>query len=292
MEKNKSSNNLILAGGIVSVVGSIVSVFVVGYLFYINIAFSAIFPFFGQIFKTFLNFIGLGLAITSLVLGILALVPKFTNNKKLIITAGVFNVAFGLIAGGVLLIVGWTNMPTSITTNTNMQMTNEPVKQETTVENNNQVNNLQTKELSNSLKITKKPFNYKALILSGLIIILINSIIGLAITSIDAKHWTSYWFGRVDLNSPYRYHISNTGLLPHIYQVYVIPSFYCIQIIMSIVGLSTIKKNSDMFLIFISAISIFFAYPIIVNSAGGLLVLVGVIIKKIIESKTEIIEKV
>ena len=61
---------------------------------------------------------------------------------------------------------------------------------------------------------------------------------------------------------------------------------------MSIVGLSALKKNKDILLIFIVAIAIPLFNPIFINSFGGILILVGVIIKKIIEQKEEIIQKI
>ncbi|WP_434325653.1 hypothetical protein [Mycoplasma leachii] len=84
--------------------------------------------------KSFFNFIGLGLAISSVILSILCLVPKFKNNKKLVLATNVFGVAFGFIAGGVLLIIGANNISSSAvisTTNTTTQIiSTEPMNKE------------------------------------------------------------------------------------------------------------------------------------------------------------------
>ncbi|WP_181256899.1 hypothetical protein [Mycoplasma leachii] len=52
MNQNKT-NNLILAGAIISIIGSVISVFLIGYMFYINILFGWLFSIFGAIFKIF-----------------------------------------------------------------------------------------------------------------------------------------------------------------------------------------------------------------------------------------------
>ncbi|UKS53872.1 putative membrane domain protein [Mycoplasma feriruminatoris] len=109
VNENKSKT-FILAGGIVSIVGSIISISLASYFIYISTTLLESEISFGQHFLMFLYCIELLLAIAALVLSSLTFVPKFSNNKKLLITAGVFNIPFGFIAGGVLLILGATSM--------------------------------------------------------------------------------------------------------------------------------------------------------------------------------------
>ncbi|WP_278288528.1 hypothetical protein [Mycoplasma feriruminatoris] len=109
MNENKSKT-FILAGGIVSIVGSIISISLASYFIYISTTLLESEISFGQHFLMFFYCIELLLAIAALVLSSLTFVPKFSNNKKLLITAGVFNIPFGFIAGGVLLILGATSM--------------------------------------------------------------------------------------------------------------------------------------------------------------------------------------
>nr|VZR99705.1 hypothetical protein MF5582_00221 [Mycoplasma feriruminatoris] len=109
VNENKSKT-FILAGGIVSIVGSIISISLVSYFIYISTTLLESEISFGQHFLMFFYCIELLLAIAALVLSSLTFVPKFSNNKKLLITAGVFNIPFGFIAGGVLLILGATSM--------------------------------------------------------------------------------------------------------------------------------------------------------------------------------------
>ncbi|WFQ89965.1 hypothetical protein MFERI11561_00203 [Mycoplasma feriruminatoris] len=109
VNENKSKT-FILAGGIVSIVGSIISISLASYFIYISTTLLESEISFGQHFLMFFYCIELLLAIAALVLSSLTFVPKFSNNKKLLITAGVFNIPFGFIAGGVLLILGATSM--------------------------------------------------------------------------------------------------------------------------------------------------------------------------------------
>ncbi|ADK69355.1 hypothetical protein V2P57_03830 [Mycoplasma mycoides subsp. mycoides] len=53
MDQNKT-NNLILAGAIISIIGSVISVFLIGYMFYINILFGYYFQFLVLFLKSFL----------------------------------------------------------------------------------------------------------------------------------------------------------------------------------------------------------------------------------------------
>ncbi|WP_434324741.1 hypothetical protein [Mycoplasma capricolum] len=135
--KNKSNNILILIGGIISTLGSITSISFISYMLYVNVTIAYFFPLPGLLFKAFFNLIGLGLAITSLILSILITIPKFINNKKLILVAGILNIGFGFIIGGVLLIIGvfnMTNAPVITLTNTDTQMisnSNQVVKKNT-----------------------------------------------------------------------------------------------------------------------------------------------------------------
>ncbi|CBV67407.1 Putative membrane protein [Mycoplasma leachii 99/014/6] len=117
--------------------------------------------------KSFFNFIGLGLAISSVILSILCLVPKFKNNKKLVLVTNVFGVAFGFIAGGVLLIIGANNISSSAvisTTNTTTQIiSTEPMNKEIInpeIEEKN-IHIKKSEQNLDSLKITKKQFKYK-----------------------------------------------------------------------------------------------------------------------------------
>lgn len=297
MVQNKT-NNLILAGAIISIIGSIISVFLIGYMFYINILFGWLFSIFGAIFKIFFNFIGLGLAISSVILSILCLVPKFKNNKKLVLTAGIFNVAFGFIAGGVLLIVGSnkiSNSPVISTTNTTTQIiSTEPINKEIISpeieEKNNNIKKIE--QNLGSLKITKKQFNYKKLILAGLILSLIGSIIGILFQIQDVLRYArdiiryGHEYGHDSLRNWW------TGVLRIMGFIYFNELGLFILLIMSIVGLSTLKKNKDILLIFIAAIAIPLFNPIFINTFGGILILTGVIIKKITEQKEEIIQQV
>ncbi|WP_434336192.1 hypothetical protein [Mycoplasma capricolum] len=275
--KNKSNNILILIGGIISTLGSITSISFISYMLYVNVTIAYFFPLPGLLFKAFFNLIGLGLAITSLILSILITIPKFINNKKLILVAGILNIGFGFIIGGVLLIIGvfnMTNAPVITLTNTDTQM----------ISNSNQVvkkNTLKTQKKSSSLKTTQKPFKYKELILAGLVLTLLGSIAGTIIMTESAVIWTK------DLHNG-NIIFSRNGLTPHLASIYTQPVFFFILLLMSISGLSTIKKSNDTLLILIAAISIPLFYPIVINTIGGILILAGVTIKKIIEPKTKI----
>ncbi|WP_434338199.1 hypothetical protein [Mycoplasma capricolum] len=275
--KNKSNNILILIGSIISTLGSIASISFISYMLYVNATIAYFFPLPGLLFKAFFNLIGLGLAITSLILSILITIPKFINNKKLILVAGILNIGFGFIIGGVLLIIGvfnMTNAPVITLTNTDTQM----------ISNSNQVvkekNTLKTQKKSSSLKTTQKPFKYKELILAGLILTLLGSIAGTIIMTESAVIWTK------DLHNG-NIIFSRNGLTPNLASIYTQPVFFFILLLMSISCLSTIKKSNDILLIFIAAISIPLFYPIVINTIGGILILAGVTIKKIIEPKTK-----
>ncbi|QVJ95300.1 hypothetical protein [Mycoplasma mycoides] len=300
MDKNKT-NNLILAGAIISIIGSIISVFLIGYMLYINILFGWLFSIFGAIFKIFFNFIGLGLAISSVILSILCVVPKFKNNKKLVLTAGVFNVAFGFIIGGVLLIVGSNNIsnsPVISSTNTTTQIiSTEPMNKEIIspeIKDKN-INITKSEQNLDSLKITKKQFKYKKLILAGLTLSLIGAVIGFSINAFytfeNLTELRRYIIPRrADPTDPIIY--IHPGSLVNIASFSTFNSIGLFTLlIMSIIGLSTLKKNKDILLIFIAAIAIPLFNPIFINSFGGILILVGVIIKKITEQKEEIIQK-
>ncbi|WP_434335717.1 hypothetical protein V2P56_03385 [Mycoplasma capricolum subsp. capricolum] len=275
--KNKSNNILILVGGIISTLGSITSISFISYMLYVNVTIAYFFPLPGLLFKAFFNLIGLGLAITSLILSILITIPKFINNKKLILVAGILNIGFGFIIGGVLLIIGvfnMTNAPVITLTNTDTQI----------ISNSNQVvkkNTLKTQKKSSSLKTTQKPFKYKELILVGLVLTLLGSIAGTIIMTESAVIWTK------DLHNG-NIIFSRNGLTPHLASIYTQPVFFFILLLMSISGLSTIKKSNDTLLILIAAISIPLFYPIVINAIGGILILAGVTIKKIVEPKTKI----
>ncbi|WP_434342476.1 hypothetical protein [Mycoplasma capricolum] len=273
--KNKSNNILILIGSIISTLGSIACVCIIGYIFYVNLMIAWFFPIIFQIIKAFFNLIGLGLAITSLALSILISIPKFINNKRLILIAGILNIAFGFIVGGILLIIGEVNMTnTSVVSLTNndtkmINNTNQKTKKEKET--------IKTQKASSSLKITQ-PFKYKELILAGLILTLLGSIAIIIIMTNEIVIWVE--------DSGNKNIIFGIGLIPNLINTYTQPILSSILLLMSIFALITIKKN-DILLIFIAAISIPLFYPVFINAIGGILILTGVTIKKIIEPKTK-----
>ncbi|WBX36348.1 hypothetical protein [Mycoplasma capricolum] len=275
--KNKSNNILILIGSIISTLGSIACVCVIGYIFYVNLMIAWFFPIFFQIIKAFFNLIGLGLAITSLALSILISIPKFINNKRLILIAGILNIAFGFIVGGILLIIGQVNMTnTSVVSLTNndtkmINSTNQETKKE-------KEDTIKTQKASSSLKITQ-PFKYKELILAGLVLTLLGSIAVIIIMTNEIIIWVE--------NSGNKNIVFGIGLIPNLISTYTQSILSFILLLMSIFALITIKKN-DILLIFIAAVSIPLFYPVFINAIGGILILAGVTIKKITEPKTKI----
>lgn len=271
--KNKSNNILILIGSIISTLGSIACVCIIGYIFYVNLMIAWFFPIFFHIIKAFFNLIGLGLAITSLALSILISIPKFINNKRLILIAGILNIAFGFIVGGILLIIGEVNM-----TNTSVvSLTNNDTKMinSTNQETKKEKETIKTQKASNSLKITQ-PFKYKELILAGLVLTLLGSIAVIIIMTNEIIIWVE--------DSSNKNIVFGIGLIPNLINTYTQPILSFILLLMSIFALITIKKN-DILLIFIAAVSIPLFYPVFINAIGGILILAGVTIKKITESK-------
>ncbi|KKW61183.1 hypothetical protein [Mycoplasma capricolum] len=273
--KNKSNNILILIGSIISTLGSIACVCLIGYIFYVNLMIAWFFPIIPLIIKAFFNLIGLGLAITSLTLSILIIIPKFINNKRLILVAGILNIAFGFIVGGILLIIGEVNM-----TNTSVvSLTNNDTKMinSTNQKTKKRKRNYKTQKAPNSLKITQ-PFKYEELILAGLVLTLLGSIAVIIIMTNEIIIWVE--------DSGNKNIVFGIGLMPNLINTYTQPILSFILLLMSIFALITIKKN-DILLIFIAAVSIPLFYPVFINAIGGILILAGVTIKKITESKTK-----
>ncbi|CEA12167.1 hypothetical protein MCCPF38_00814 [Mycoplasma capricolum subsp. capripneumoniae] len=245
---------------------------VIGYIFYVNLMIAWFFPIFFKLL-TFFNLIGL--AITSLALSILISIPKFINNKRLILIAGILNIAFGFIVGGILLIIGEVNM-----TNTSVvSLTNNDTKMinSTNQETKKEKETIKTQKASNSLKITQ-PFKYKELILAGLILTLLGSIAVIIIMTNEIIIWVE--------DSGSKNIVFGIGLIPNLISTYTQPILSFILLLMSIFALITTKKN-DILLIFIAAVSIPLFYPVFINAIGGILILAGVTIKKITESKTK-----
>ncbi|AME12996.1 hypothetical protein MmmBen181_0857 [Mycoplasma mycoides subsp. mycoides] len=207
----------------------------------------------------------------------------------------VFGVAFGFIAGGVLLIIGANNISSSAvisTTNTATQIikNNEQINKEIIIQNRRKNIHIKKSEQNlNLLKITQKQFKYKKLILAGLILSLIGAVIGISINAFYTfENWTQLHI-YIRRREIYRY--LELLIIETSFSTFNSIGLFTL-LIMSIVGLSALKKNKDILLIFIVAIAIPLFNPIFINSFGGILILVGVIIKKIIEQKEEIIQKI
>ncbi|WP_019269633.1 hypothetical protein [Mycoplasma capricolum] len=186
------------------------------------------FPIFFKLL-TFFNLIGL--AITSLALSILISIPKFINNKRLILIAGILNIAFGFIVGGILLIIGEVNM-----TNTSVvSLTNNDTKMinSTNQETKKEKETIKTQKASNSLKITQ-PFKYKELILAGLILTLLGSIAVIIIMTNEIIIWVE--------DSGSKNIVFGIGLIPNLISTYTQPILSFILLLMSIFALITIKK--------------------------------------------------
>ncbi|AIZ55614.1 putative membrane protein [Mycoplasma mycoides subsp. mycoides] len=207
-----------------------------------------------------------------------------------------FGVAFGFIAGGVLLIIGANNISSSAvisTTNTATQIikNNEQINKEIInpkIEEKN-IHIKKSEQNLNLLKITQKQFKYKKLILAGLILSLIGAVIGISINAFYTfENWTQLHI-YIRRREIYRY--LELLIIETSFSTFNSIGLFTL-LIMSIVGLSALKKNKDILLIFIVAIAIPLFNPIFINSFGGILILVGVIIKKIIEQKEEIIQKI
>lgn len=178
------------------------------------------FPIFFKLL-TFFNLIGL--AITSLALSILISIPKFINNKRLILIAGILNIAFGFIVGGILLIIGEVNM-----TNTSVvSLTNNDTKMinSTNQETKKEKETIKTQKASNSLKITQ-PFKYKELILAGLILTLLGSIAVIIIMTNEIIIWVE--------DSGSKNIVFGIGLIPNLISTYTQPILSFILLLMSI----------------------------------------------------------
>ncbi|UWD34994.1 hypothetical protein NX779_04305 [Mycoplasma cottewii] len=275
MNTNQDNKNLILGGAILSLITGFTA-----FVFWtINLlGFSTLFWWFSDNRLKILLFLTWTLNISSLVLSILCLIPSTSSKKGLVITAGIFNLIFGTIIGGILLLIGANSINANNNTNkldsnnqeniqpVNVQVENKPVKKVEQVKEI-QVNNTKINEFNLSFKKCKM-LNYKAIMIVGLVFLLIGSIIWSTLTALQL----------------YGYFVNSRRFIPDLIYFFMDiglrAALYIGQFVLSIIALSTLKKERLTPQILCSA----FGMGLIQNFVsviGGVIILIALILKKI-----------
>ncbi|MBY7703821.1 hypothetical protein JIY74_26530 [Vibrio harveyi] len=187
-----------------------------------------------------------------MVLTVLSLVPA-TSKKPIVMIAGILNIVFGTIIGGVLLLIGANSINANNNTNqldsnnqeniqpVNVEVENKPVKKVEQVKEI-QVNNTKINEFNLSSKKCKS-LNYKAMMIVGILFSIVASILSSGITIYNLGPISSYF---------YRGSFAT--------KIYVIDKFLFIllnvvTIVLCITTLSTIKKDRLMLQILVAVFS-------------------------------------
>ncbi|EOA07190.1 Hypothetical protein, predicted transmembrane protein [Mycoplasma yeatsii 13926] len=250
MNTNQDNKNLILGGSIFSLI--------TGFGFFIFLTFALIgnsiilwwllIP--GIKIVVFLAWL---LNVASMVLTILSLVPATSSKKPIVMTAGILNIVFGTIVGGVLLLIGASNINVNNNTNqlnsnnqeniqpVNVQVENKPVKKVQKTKEV-EVNNTEVNEFNISFKKCKM-LNFTPFMIIGLIFSIVASVLSTGIVIYGLWPISSYF---------------NSG--PFVAKIFVIDKilfilFNITTIALCIVILSTIKKDLLMLQILVAIFS-------------------------------------
>ncbi|MDQ0567652.1 hypothetical protein [Mycoplasma yeatsii] len=287
MNTNQDNKNLILGGSIFSLITGF------GSLIFWTITLlgsSTLFWWFSDYGLKTLLFLIWASNVSSLVLSILCLVPATSSKKGLVMTTGIFNIVFGTIVGGVLLLIGASNMNVNNNTNQlnlnnqeniqpiNVQVENKPVKK---VEKTKEVERVkeiysENKNLNNFNVTCKTKFNYK-----------IALVLGLVLTMIGSAVWIGYTGYELDqaLMPPSSHGWDWNSRLTYIVNTALRLITYSTLFILSIIGLITIKKEYLTINILCAATGIALVPMNYIAAIGGTIILLALVFNWVVNSK-------
>ncbi|KNG79444.1 hypothetical protein [Mycoplasma sp. HU2014] len=283
MNTNQNNKNLILGGSIFSLITGF------GSLIFWTLALlgsSVAFWWLSMPGMNIVIFLVWVLNITAMVLTVLSLVPA-TSKKPIVMIAGILNIVFGTIIGGVLLIIGASNMNVNNNTNqlnsnnqeniqpVNVQVENKPAKK---VEKTKQVEEVkeiasEDKNLNNFNVTCKTKFNYKIALVLGLVLTIIGSVVSIG--------YTGYELRSILLPSS---HIRNIEIT-YFVNISLRLVTYVSLFVLSIVGLMIIKKECLTINILCAAIGIGLFNLNNIAPIGGIIILLALVFNWVVNSR-------